>query len=68
MGQPKNKSENEWISRGVKQGSGQANLRKREKINGLVGLKTGGGVGQPREKRENKWIRRAKNRERGGPT
>ena len=27
-------------------------LRKKEKTNGLVGLKTGGGVGQPKEKRE----------------
>ena len=32
------KSENEWIRRGSKQGVGQANLRKREKTNGLGGL------------------------------
>ena len=39
MGQPKEKRENEWISRGLKQGVGQDNLRKREKTNGLVGAK-----------------------------
>ena len=33
-------------------------MRKKEKMNGLVGVKTGGGVGQPKEKRENKWISR----------
>ena len=27
MGQPKQKRENEWISRGYKQGAGRANLR-----------------------------------------
>ena len=37
------------ISRGQKQGAGQANLRKREKTNGLVGLKTGGRVGNLRK-------------------
>ena len=37
------KSENEWIRRGLKQGVGQANLRKREKTNGLGGLKQGAG-------------------------
>ena len=50
MGQPKQKGENEWISRNKKQGAGQTNLRKREKTNGLVGAKTGGRVGQPKEK------------------
>ena len=35
---------------------GQANLRQKEKTNGLVGAKTVGGAGQPKEKRENKWI------------
>ena len=35
-----------------------ANLRKKEKTNGLVETKTGGGVGQPKEKIENKWISR----------
>ena len=35
-----------------------ANLRKKEKTNGLVGAKNNGGEGQPKEKRENKWIRR----------
>ena len=55
MGQPKEKRENEWISRGLKQGAGQANLRKLEKTNGLVGAKNRGRVGQPKEKRENEW-------------
>ena len=32
-GQPKEKRENKWISRGLKQGEGRANLRKREKLN-----------------------------------
>ena len=45
-------------SRGSKQGAGRANLRKREKTNGLLGLKTGGGAFQPKEKRENEWISR----------
>ena len=36
----------------------QANLRKKEKMNGLVGAKTGGRAGQPKEKREKEWIRR----------
>ena len=31
--QPKEKRKNKWISRGSKQGAGQANLRKREKTN-----------------------------------
>ena len=35
-----------------------ANLREKEKTNGLVGAKTGGGAGQLKEKRENKWISR----------
>ena len=38
------------ISRGLIQGAGQTNLRKREKTNGLVGLKTGGRVGNLRKK------------------
>ena len=37
-----------------------ASLRKKEKTNGLVGAKKGGGAGQPKEKRENKWINRVK--------
>ena len=36
-GQPKEKTENKWISRGIKQGEGRANLRKKEKMNGLEG-------------------------------
>ena len=42
MSQPKEKRENKWISRGLKQGKGQANLRKKEKTNGLVGAKNRG--------------------------
>ena len=45
MGQPKEKRENEWISRGLKQGVGHANLRKLEKTNGLVKTKNTGRVG-----------------------
>ena len=56
MGQPKEKKRKRKISRGSKQGAGRANLGKREKTNGLLGLKTGGGVGQPKEKREKEWI------------
>ena len=57
-GLPKEKRENKWISRGQKEGAGQANLRKKEKTNGLVRAKTGAGEGQPKEKRENEWISR----------
>ena len=53
MGQPKEKRENQLISRCLKQGTGQANLRKREKTNGLVGAKNRGGAGQPKKMREN---------------
>ena len=42
MGQPKEKRENEWTSRGKKTGRGRANLRKKEKKNGLVGAKNRG--------------------------
>ena len=42
MGQPKEKIENKWISRGLKQMARQANLRKKEKTNGLVGAKNRG--------------------------
>ena len=42
MGQPKEKRENKWISRGYKQGAGLDNLRKKEKMNGLVGAKNKG--------------------------
>ena len=31
---------------------------KKEKMNGLVGAKRGGGVANLREKRENEWISR----------
>ena len=31
---------------------GRANLRKKEKTNGLVGSETGGGEGKPKEKRK----------------
>ena len=35
-----------------------ANLRKKEKTNGLVRGKNRDGEGQPKEKRENKWMSR----------
>ena len=38
------------ISRGSKQGAGRANLRKREKTNGLLGLKHGVGRANLRKK------------------
>ena len=37
MGQPKEKIENKWINRGLKQGARQTNLPEKEKTNGLVG-------------------------------
>ena len=40
-GQPKEKRENKWISRGLNRG-GWANLSKKEKTNGLVGAKNRG--------------------------
>ena len=41
-GQPKEKAENKWISWGLKQGAGRANLRKKEKMNGLEGANNRG--------------------------
>ena len=38
--------------------AGRANLRKKEKMNGLVGAKTWGGVANLQEKRENELISR----------
>ena len=46
------------MKRGSKQRAGRANLRKREKTNGFLVLKTGGRPGQPKEKREKEWISR----------
>ena len=46
------------MKRGSKQRTGRANLRKREKTNGFLGLITGGMAGQPKEKREKEWINR----------
>ena len=45
------KRENEWISRGFKQGVGQAKLRKREKTNGLEGAKNRGRDGPTKGKK-----------------
>ena len=42
MGQTEEKRENECISRGLKQGAGRANIRKKEKRKGLVGAKNRG--------------------------
>ena len=36
-GQPKEKREAKWINRAKKNRAGWANLRKKEKMNGLVG-------------------------------
>ena len=41
---------------------------KKEKTNGLVGTKIGGGVGKPKGKRKNNGLVGAKNRGWGGPT
>ena len=49
MGQPKEKRQ-KLMDRGLKQGAGPANLRKREKTNGKVGAKNRCGLGQPKEK------------------
>ena len=48
--------------------AGQANLRKREKTNGLVGLKTGGGAGHLRKREKTNGLVGARNKGRGGPT
>ena len=48
------------ISRGSKQRAGRANLRKREKTDGLLDLKTGARVGQPTGKRLKNGLVRAK--------
>ena len=45
----------------------RANLRKREKTDGLFGLKTGGRVDQPMGKRETNVLVGAKNRGPGQP-
>ena len=42
----------------LKTGEGRANLRKKEKTNGLVGAKNRGGEGQPKEKEKTKSISR----------
>ena len=39
-------------------GAGRANLRKKKKLNGLVGDKNRGLGGPSLEKRENEWISR----------
>ena len=45
-----------------------ANLRKKEKTNGLVGAKNRGGEGQPRKKEKTNGLVGAKNKGRGRPT
>ena len=57
MSQPKEKRENNWISRGLKQGAGRANLRKKEKRKGFVGANKRGRANL-KENRENNWISR----------
>ena len=56
------------ISRGSKQRAGRANLRKREKTDGLLDLKTGARVDQPTGKKYTNGLVGAKNRGQGGPT
>ena len=56
------------MKRCSKQRTGRANLRKREKMNGLVGAKTGVMAGQPKEKEKRNGLVDAKNRGQGGPT
>ena len=52
-GQPKGKRDNKWISRGLKQGAGRANLRKKGKMNGLEGAQNRG-RGKPTEGKDRK--------------
>ena len=67
-GQPKEKKTKKGISRCLKRLAGRANIRKKEKTNGLVGTKNRG-RGRPTlgEKRKNGLVG-AKNRGRVGPT
>ena len=67
IGQPKKKRENEWISRGLKQGAGQAKLRKREKTNGIeVAKNRGVGWANQRKKEKMNGLVGAENRGRAG--
>ena len=50
------------MDRGLKQGAGPANLRKREKTNGKVGAKNRCVLGQPKEKEKPNGLVGAKNR------
>ena len=67
-GQPKEKRENEWISRGYKKGARLANLRKKEKTNGLVGAKNGAWRANLRKKEKANGLVGAIKRGRGRPT
>ena len=51
MGQPTGKRLKNGLVRAKKQGAGRANLRKKEKTNGLVGAKNREGEGKQKEKR-----------------
>ena len=64
------KERKRMILKGSKQRAGRDNLRKREKTNGFLGLKTGGRAGQPKKKREKEWISRCLKQGvgHGGPT
>ena len=42
VGQPKEKIENNWISRGLKEEARRTNPREKENTNGLVGAKNRG--------------------------
>ena len=56
------------IRRDSKQGAGRANLSKREKTNGLLGLKQGAKRANLRKKEKRNGLVGTKNRGQGGPT
>ena len=66
MGQPKEKRENEWISRG--QPGGRAGQHKEKRENKMISrAKTGGGWANLRKKENINEFVGAKNRARGRP-
>ena len=69
MSQPKEKRENKWISRGLKQGSGLANLSKKIENKWIRRvIKQGAGRANLRKKEKTNGLVGAKNRVWGGPT
>ena len=55
MGQPKEKIENKWTSRGLEEEARRTYLREKEKTNGLVGAKNRG-MGQANLRKKEKKI------------